>query len=566
MKSTDKEKILLRYLLNKSLDGAITDDEIKDFHKLIADYPDLEEYYVKCIHLYYVLRESSIGKEIGFVNSMALDDQIWTDMAKLENSAPKIEILKPKLEPEPEPAPTVRPARNNKLSKFELIAFAISTAAVLFIAFLVIFSPKKNYGLEVATLTDQINVQWGDTNTSLRNGERLFISDEPISLKTGIVKIHYDNDVEVVVEGPALFEIERSGVYLTYGRLFSSVSDSGTGFSVETPSCKFVDLGTEFGVQADINNSAELHVIKGKVQLFAGNSNQKKASEIVHENNAVRFDSYAETTRSIPVQTNTFVRNANSKSKVIWRGQDSLNLADIVGGGNGFGKGVLGSGIDCTDGSYTKQFFTADYNVRGGRYVSVDSIPFIDGVFVPDLDNDGVQATSAGDIFAECPDTNGKFWVGIKDGGPHSTQQGIPEHMLTLAGIEYGTKENPSIFIHANQGITFDLEEIRNNFPGSAVDRFTATCGLSDSIFTVSPEYSRGNSDNLPVGDFWVLVDGQVRFSKIGQTPIDDPQFIDILLDNNDRFLTLVTTDNDQDVAYVWSLFAKPMLHIEYEK
>ena len=60
------------------------------------------------------------------------------------------------------------------------------------------------------------------------------------------VKIQYDNGVDILIEGAAAFELERSGIYLEYGRLFSRVTKLGTGFRVDTPISQFADMETEF--------------------------------------------------------------------------------------------------------------------------------------------------------------------------------------------------------------------------------------------------------------------------------------------------------------------------------
>ncbi len=560
MISTAKEKLQLRFLINKSLDGNITDQEIRSFHKLLNDYSDLEEYYIKCVQLYYVLSEVNIASELNIINDMMLDDQAWSDMAVSENSAPRIELLKP--EPEPVSVPILEskdiklPPCKKSLSKSEIFGFVMSAAAVLFIIFMVKFAPQKNFSQEVATLTDLVNVEWGNTGSVRVSGQRLYSSGKAISLESGIVKIKYDNGVDVLVEGPALFEIVNSGIYLNYGRLFSKVSKSGIGFSVETPSCKFVDLGTEFGVQADINNSAEVHVIKGKVQLYAESGKQDEFTTIVNENCAVKFDNYTKKAHDIPVHTEAFVRNVSSKSNVIWRGQDSLDLADIVGGGNGFGTGSLNTGIDNANGRYSTNLNFTGYQVRNIGFFRV-SLPFIDGVFIPDNIDKPLIVSSYGHTFADCPDTSGKFRSGIINAGQLHSLFNANDKMLTLAGQVYGTDDSPAILMYPNQGITFDLAKIRKSLSGVEITSFSAICGLSDSFLINDEQLAK-----LPECDFWVLIDGKVVFSHIGQSPVSEPVTLNIDIQRNDHFLSLVITDSSQSVSNSWSMFARPMLNL----
>lgn len=114
--------------------------------------------------------------------------------------------------------------------------------------------------------------------------------------------------------------------------------------------------------------------------------------------------------------------------------------------------------------------------------------------------------------------------------------------------------------MHANLGLTFDLDAIRSDYPGTDVMRFVAEIGLS-------PAATReGNVD------VWVLVDGKVQYcqKKITEKGKDYP--VDIKLGKSDRFLTLVSTDGG-DVDYPeparratdsdWALFVSPRLIIE---
>jgi hypothetical protein len=149
-------------------------------------------------------------------------------------------------------------------------------------------------------------------------------------LEKGVIKIQYDDGVEVVIEGPATFEVERSGIYFTYGHLYSRVSETGLGFRVKTPTSLFIDQGTEFGVQADSQGSTELHVIQGKVQLFAGFEKQDKLSQIVTANTAVLYNANVHEIRSVPFEKHRFVSEIDSRMKAILRGYANRYEAAIA--------------------------------------------------------------------------------------------------------------------------------------------------------------------------------------------------------------------------------------------
>ena len=321
MISTNKEKLLFQYLINRSLDRKLTEEEFLQFNDLILKHEDLESYYVDCLQLQFALRQTHISDELEFNEEPVLSEAFWLDTAKYENEAPAIEILKEEPQRELIQKVVYPPREKHKMSKCGIVAFIAGAAAALFLIIFVKFAPVRPGSVDVATLVDQINVQWAHSSNKLENGDRLWTGDGVRNLQKGIVKIQYDDGVDVLVEGPALFEVERHGLYMEYGRLYSHVSETGIGFTVKSPSSLFIDQGTEFGIQADVNGSSELHVIKGKVQVFAGGKDQSKSDQMVTQGNAVRYDANRGSVESIPVQKEVFARTINSKLGVVWRGQ-----------------------------------------------------------------------------------------------------------------------------------------------------------------------------------------------------------------------------------------------------
>ncbi|MES2794292.1 MAG: FecR domain-containing protein, partial [Planctomycetota bacterium] len=53
---------------------------------------------------------------------------------------------------------------------------------------------------------------------------------------------------------------------LAHGQLVAKVSPEDTGFTIDTPTVKLIDLGTEFGLSTDANGGSEIHVFKGAVE------------------------------------------------------------------------------------------------------------------------------------------------------------------------------------------------------------------------------------------------------------------------------------------------------------
>jgi len=88
-------------------------------------------------------------------------------------------------------------------------------------------------------------------------------------LTSGLAEIVYQTGVVVLLQGPATMEIgSKTSADIRQGRLTVRVIDPElTGFVVQTPSAKYTDLGTEFGVYVAADGKQEMHVIQGTVKV-----------------------------------------------------------------------------------------------------------------------------------------------------------------------------------------------------------------------------------------------------------------------------------------------------------
>jgi hypothetical protein len=92
---------------------------------------------------------------------------------------------------------------------------------------------------------------------------------QSVKLTSGTVTLALANIGQVVVEGPAEFELRgQKRARLAYGRLKMRVTEEfGRGFVVETPGGEVIDLGTEFGLDVDRGGKTSLAVFEGMVDL-----------------------------------------------------------------------------------------------------------------------------------------------------------------------------------------------------------------------------------------------------------------------------------------------------------
>ena len=130
-------------------------------------------------------------------------------------------------------------------------------------------APEEVIVDSVAVLTKTVGVEWSDeAEIKPELGNTL----EPCRLKleSGLAQIEFLQGSTVVLEGPVEFEIiNPNGGELFFGKLRASVPQVATGFSIEVPNGKIIDLGTEFGLHVHEGGSTEVFVYKGRV-LYEG--------------------------------------------------------------------------------------------------------------------------------------------------------------------------------------------------------------------------------------------------------------------------------------------------------
>jgi hypothetical protein len=227
-----------------------------------------------------------------------------------------------------------------------------------------------------------------------------------------------------------------------------------------------------------------------------------------------------------------------------------MDLADIVGGGSGFGTGQRYACIDPATGQVRSRY-RHEERQRPDGYVIVPTCAMVDGVFVPPGKGGFTQVSSASHHFEFPPAAGGAWWVEIAHGGVANPDD--PRHApLVLGEQTYGQGRHPALLMHANVGVTFDLDAIRATLNGTRIAGFTARCGVSYRI--------RETED--PVSEFYVLVDGQLRFCR--EVAMRSPTIprVQVSLIPEDRFLTLVCLAGQENRGD-WSFFGEPALELE---
>jgi len=549
-------QIRIEELIELAIDGSITAEQGRLLSEWIVSDPAVRRRYCEYMQLTVGIdRLCASAPDPALPDcDTAFDLQLWNQLACDEKNAPGLDksyCEKPSRELIHR---VVYPPREKrKISKFNVFVLLNTAAVILLFIFLNLALPRA--GVKVATLTDSLNAQWADGKGRMENGTPIFTGTDNLFLREGLAEIVFDNRTKMIIEGPAEFQVvTEDQVKLNYGRAYAVVPREAIGFTIKTPSARIIDLGTEFGVEADFRGDTSLHVIEGKTVLIAGDRSSKQSVEVARGlARKVSQDTRAIT--EISCNDQLFVREIDSASGLAWRGQLEVDLADIVGGGNGFGTARNGLGINPATGQIVETLTLTARTQEESRYSAVPSNPFIDGVFVP-LGGERPQVVSSrGDVFRECPATDGRYWIEISN-NPLTGFEGNPQSIRAarLNGIEYGTKQHPAIMMHANTGVTFDLAAIRNVVPNTRIRRFTSTCGLSETLHG-----TRLQKD--AAAEMWVLVDGQPREKVHVDFQEKNFAFVSVDIDEGARFLTLISCSDWN--AGDWTIYGNPIIELE---
>ena len=204
--------------------------------------------------------------------------------------------------------PTEKPIPFPFLKALMPIAAAI---AVCFGLFHLINQPSP--GTPVAQLTDSPGAILSYQGRGLDTTEPTLLTGD-YTLSSGIAAVAFETGVELIIEAPARFQLySEKHVTLHQGRVAATVPPAGVGFLIETPAADIIDHGTEFAVEVGEDQSSEIHVFKGEVEV------QPKSSEAdpVHllTSAATRMEFESDVPMGIPLDNDRFLRSLREPSK-----------------------------------------------------------------------------------------------------------------------------------------------------------------------------------------------------------------------------------------------------------
>lgn len=555
-------------------DGVATDEQIERIEQLLAGNPDAQVLYLQCIEMHL-----DMDRHVSTFDASSTVD----DRREPTPSNPSVGPLPIVIDPSSaSPYPL---SAGSFLPTSFLFSYGVA-AAIVGIGIAVAWVCKVSVHQDVAgsiqprpavtvavqpqivfvgRITGIADCQWADPKTQALGGARVPLGRK-YALAAGFMEITYDSGAKVILEGPCEYIAEaQSAGHLLLGKLTAKVEksdDRGTPnpqapganheplFAVRTPTAIVTDLGTEFGVECDKTGVTSSVVFRGSVKLEAASSDGKPKgpAQVLYANQSARVEKSGKANGpgDLKVVMDASIRSSDFARRMPRQTVKSFDLLDGTAGGSGRAN-RRDWGVDPATGRFVDQAITTEI-VGDRKYHRVDFSPFLDGVFIPDGSAGPVQVDSAGHTCDEFPHTTnsspGSLWVGGR----------IPNRLATvLGGVNYSDADHAALFLHANEGITFNLDAIRRANPGCKLIRFRAAAGNTE---TASSEGEPG------LADFWVLVDGQVRYQRQKIDGLSGAFYIAVPIRDTDRFLTLVGTDAGDGVRHDWILFGDPRIEM----
>jgi len=247
----------------------LTDDGAQRLAELVSDDPVARKIYIEHITSYASLRwylsgsEGNPEIELSTVSSGSvfalLEESAAASQREAEERARTGGLAAAEL-------PAVHPGSRSKsiFVRWQKACAAIAAIAATIALTVVWMLPTP---VIVASIGDSVDAQWGDPSRSTASGTRLS-TGENLYLTHGVVELTFEGGAKTIVEAPATLELlSPDSARLVQGQLVAQVPPRATGFTIETPRAKVVDLGTEFGIRVHPDGELEVHVFEGMVDL-----------------------------------------------------------------------------------------------------------------------------------------------------------------------------------------------------------------------------------------------------------------------------------------------------------
>jgi len=333
----DPEKLISLYFLDHT---AMTESEAEQLSEWLKADVEHVRVFIRAALLHHeihnrfltgdpvkqgLFQDSVLNSDSGIFEGHMNDTGTWQALLDAERTAPGIETDERK------------PSENKSSSKFWPTVAMFSSAAALLLVVLGIIEYICSHRV-VAELGNSVHAKWAETPDSngLRSGT--------LELREGVAEITFKQGTRVLIQAPCEFDLlSTNRMELMGGSVTAFVPEQARGFRVMTPQSEIVDFGTEFGVAVAPSTAYEVHVFKGRVGLEPDprRPGAGKREDLLDGQCALADASGSIRTEALTERPKRFLQQMPDAHQVGIPGK-RLNLADVIGGGNGFGTGRIG--------------------------------------------------------------------------------------------------------------------------------------------------------------------------------------------------------------------------------
>lgn len=431
-----------------------------------------------------------------------------------------------------------------------------------------------------AVVIRSLDARWetgGDPSGYLREGNH--------TLSQGMVEIKLLSGTTVVLEAPVSFVltgINTMGVL--NGRAVADVPRSGAGFTLDTPSARFVEtagqyntlepdrtnarvLGwqtnrrlvsvssiqsrqhTEFGVHVDGTRQTHVQVFSGEVQANPLDDGEIAGTPFTLGDEASAVIAPGTTPTLVDFDALAFQRDITTR----------LSLTDMVMGGDGTTQ-RQNVGLHPLTGQMMRRV-EGNQSLIGlvspGRAQPVPGSSYVSAVFIPSQDGH-LQGLPAGLTLPSLPETNGYGFGVIWSGDEMPSIMPEQDNAIParLPGYNFAGSGQQAMVMHTNCGLIIDLDAVRAAYPGFEIIAIKAVAG------NASPRVEAGSKADFK-SEFLVYLDSElvVRSTFLSSAP-DDQRVapIDLSVHASDRYLTLVSADGGDGNHRDWVVLGDPVI------
>jgi hypothetical protein len=260
----------LRSLVEALCEETITAPQMERLEALVAADPDAEAFYITYLHM-----QACLVREFG-ATTPQFGDGGQGPPGSVEGGAGG---------PAPVAVPDVRPVRGRRSVRLGYVAAALALAATVGLAGAWVgrltgprpvagpaepvlggIYPKVDFARGLAMVVKLDRIEW-EPDDGPRPAEGDLLPQGRFRFRSGRATLSMLTGVALVVEGPADLELlSHEKIFCHRGKLRARVPEGAEGFVVSGSGSAVVDLGTEFGMNVELDGTMRGRVFEGRVE------------------------------------------------------------------------------------------------------------------------------------------------------------------------------------------------------------------------------------------------------------------------------------------------------------